>query len=70
MSDLGSERLIDVDQMGHHALADRNCLDFAEFEGERHDDMTLFRRCLADEELSRLAVVIRETFGTKLHLRA
>jgi hypothetical protein len=54
----------------HHSLSDRRCFDLAEFEGEGGCDVALLRRCLADEELPGLAIVVGEAFRAQPGLGA
>ena len=55
-------------QVGDEAGADVRPLHLAELEGEGVGDVLLFDRGLADEELSRLAVVIGEALGSEARL--
>ena len=65
-----SQAWFDVEEMSHHALPDHWCLDLGQLEGQCHDDVTLLGRCLTDEELPRLAVVIGEAFRAEPNLLA
>src|ERR1700729_2215214 len=51
--------------MRDHALADRGCFDFAEFEGQSGGYVRLLPHGLTDEKLTCLAVVVREAFSTQ-----
>ena len=56
--------------MRDHAFADRRNFYFAELEGQRGGDVTLLSRRLADEELTGLAVMVREAFSAQAALGA
>ena len=43
-ADLVGQRLVDVEQMRHHPLADHRRLHLAEFEGQRRGDVMLLAR--------------------------
>ena len=69
-ADLGGQRLVDVEQMRDHPLADDRRLHLAQLEGQRRGDVVLLRRGLADEELPGLAVVVGKALGAEANLRA
>jgi hypothetical protein len=52
------------------ALSDCDRLDLRQFEGQRCADVALLRRCLADEELPRLAVMVGEALRPHPNLLA
>ena len=62
------EGFVDVQEMRHHPFADDRVLAFAQLERQRHRDMALLRRGLADEELPRLTVVVSEALGPQPQL--
>ena len=70
VGDLVGQRLVDIEQMRDHALADRRRFDLAEFERQSGGDVLLLAHGLADEELPRLAVVVGEAFGAQPALGA
>ena len=59
-SDRARQLFVHIAQAGNHPLADVNTSDLAQFEDEGVDDVLLFNTGLANEELTRLAVVIGE----------
>ena len=70
LADLVGQRLVDVEQMRDHPLADDRRLHLAQFEGQRGGDVVLLGRGLADEELPRLAVVVGKAFRAQANLGA
>ena len=63
--DFVGQRLVDIQEMGDHALPDRGYFDLAEFERQSGGYVRLLPHGLTDEELTCLAVVVREAFGAQ-----
>ena len=69
VGDAPGEVVVDVAQVGDHPLADVDALALAQLEDEGVDDVVLLDRCLADEELAGLAVVVGERLRADPALR-
>src|ERR1700742_4408176 len=68
-ADLGGERLVDIQEMRDHPLADGGSFHFTELKRQGRGDVMLLAHGLADEELTCLAVVISEAFGPRPSFR-